>query len=193
MLQAEFSIRDGVAPVLPPCSSTGAHARRARRGRQRRGGMARGDPNLVWVEGFTSPVRLSDIIKPPRGYGLGPAQHAAAPARALWAAREAEPPPPPGRAVRGDDAVTQAPVRARPSRPQLIDRTQGGRRQPRAFSSGSRVRTPAAVCAELAGARSWALLTRRGWWTRRRPRRESAPLRTRSRARQWRRACRSAR
>jgi len=75
--------------------------------------MARGDPNLVWVEGFTSPVRLSDIIKPPRGYGLGPAQHAAAPARALWAAREAEPPPPPERAARGDTAVTHAPVRAR--------------------------------------------------------------------------------
>jgi len=117
--------------------------------------MARGDANLVWAEGFASPFRLQDIIKPPRGLGLGPAQHAAAPARALWAGSEPEPPPPPGRAVRGDDAVTQAPVRARPSRPQLIDRTQGGRRQPRAFSSGSRVRTPAAVCAR-AGRRAFA-------------------------------------
>jgi len=90
--------------------STGAHACRARRGRQRRGGMARGDPDLVWAEGFKSPFRLSDIIKPPRGFGL--VSNPPAAARALWAGPE-PPPPPPARAARGDDAVTLPPVRAR--------------------------------------------------------------------------------
>jgi len=177
--------------VLPPCSSTGAHARRARRGRQWHGSMARGDPNLVWVEGFTSPMRLADIIKPPLGYGL--ASKPSAPARALWAGPEPEPPPPPERAVRGDDAVMLAPVRARaPAGPSCLagHRVIAGSLGPSQVArvSGRRL----LYVHELAGAPLPAPLTRRGWWTRRRPRRASAPLRTRSRARRWLRGCRSA-
>jgi len=88
----------------------GAHACRARRGRQRRGGMARGDANLVWAEGFASPFRLEDIIKPARGFGV--VSNPPAAARALWAGPEPSPPPP-ARAARGDGAVTLPPVRAR--------------------------------------------------------------------------------
>jgi hypothetical protein len=77
--------------------------------------MALSNPTLVWVEGYTSPMRLSQLVRLLLGYGLALVQDRAATARALWAGPEAGPPPPPERAARGDDAVTPAPVRARAS------------------------------------------------------------------------------